>query len=310
MLRRLGHSVHILERHTPEEFRDQGAGLRLGPDVLEFLAEYAPSKMHTTSCSELIVLDESGNITRRRDLDPRVSQVASWAMLYQALRTAFDQSVDGSREGECSYKYRCTVERISEHGDQVDVSYACQGEGHVMNADLVIGADGASSRIRQYFLPNVKRTYSGYVVLRGIVPESELSSSSHAAFVERVCWYWGSDFTALAYMIPGEDDAVNENKRLVNWAWFVNCTEEELADTMTDGNGVKRMYALPMGSMRPEVATRLKSAAVGAMPPQLVELIEKTALPFVQVITDMISPENVFLGGKVVLVGDAMAGAR
>jgi 2-polyprenyl-6-methoxyphenol hydroxylase-like FAD-dependent oxidoreductase len=238
------------------------------------------------------------------------SQVTNWAMLYRALRTAFDQYVDGSREGECSYKHRCTVESISEHGDQVDVNYACQGEGHVMNADLVIGADGASSRIRQYFLPNVKRTYSGYVILRGLVPQSELSSSSYAAFAERVNWYWGSDFMALAYVIPGEDDAVDEKKRLVNWGWYINCTEEELADIMTDCNGVTRTHALPMGSMRPEVAARLKSAAVGAMPPQLVELIEKTALPFVQVITDMISPENVFLGGKVVLVGDAMACAR
>ena len=62
--------------------------------------------------------------------------------------------------------------------------------------------------------------------------------------------------------------------------------------------------------MQPLLAERQKILAVEAMLPQLAELIEKTRKPFVQLVTDMMSPLNSFLGGRVMLVGDAMAGPR
>ena len=46
------------------------------------------------------------------------------------------------------------------------------------------------------------------------------------------------------------------------------------------------------------------------MPPQFAEIISKTKSPFAQAITDVISPINHFLGGKVLLVGDSLAGFR
>lgn len=72
----------------------------------------------------------------------------------------------------------------------------------------------------------------------------------------------------------------------------------------------------------------LKSKADDRLPPQMAEMVSddslsnqlpltigdpqahKTNNPFVQCITDVISPKNLYMGDKVVFVGDALAGFR
>ena len=44
--------------------------------------------------------------------------------------------------------------------------------------------------------------------------------------------------------------------------------------------------------------------------PQMAEMVEKSKEPFVQCITDVIAPKNLYMGDKVVLIGDALAGFR
>ena len=46
------------------------------------------------------------------------------------------------------------------------------------------------------------------------------------------------------------------------------------------------------------------------LPPQFAEIVCAAKRPFVQAVTDVISPEHEFMGGKVVLIGDALAGFR
>lgn len=46
------------------------------------------------------------------------------------------------------------------------------------------------------------------------------------------------------------------------------------------------------------------------MPLQFAETIAKAKYPFVQAITDVISPKNSFMDGKILLTGDALAGFR
>jgi 2-polyprenyl-6-methoxyphenol hydroxylase-like FAD-dependent oxidoreductase len=43
-----------------------------------------------------------------------------------------------------------------------------------MQADLVIGADGSSSRVHEIVQPGLQRDYPGYVAWRGTVPTRDL----------------------------------------------------------------------------------------------------------------------------------------
>jgi 2-polyprenyl-6-methoxyphenol hydroxylase-like FAD-dependent oxidoreductase len=50
--------------------------------------------------------------------------------------------------------------------------------GRVATADLLIGADGAWSAVRQQVLPDIHPTYAGYVAWRGLMPEKALSPAA------------------------------------------------------------------------------------------------------------------------------------
>ena len=55
---------------------------------------------------------------------------------------------------------------------------------------------------------------------------------------------------------------------------------------------------------------KLKDLASRDFPPQFAELIRLTRSPFVQAISDVLSPQASHYDGRVVLVGDALAGFR
>lgn len=79
---------------------------------------------------------------------------------------------------------------------------------------------------------------------------------------------------------------------------------------MTDKDGVRHRITMPPGKMQPEVWERQRALAATYLPPQFAEIVRKTEKPFVQAVTDVISPTHTFLGDKVVLIGDALAGFR
>jgi 2-polyprenyl-6-methoxyphenol hydroxylase-like FAD-dependent oxidoreductase len=67
---------------------------------------------------------------------------------------------------------------------------------------------------------------------------------------------------------------------------------------------------VPAGLVRDDLWTRQKDFANKVLPPQFAEVVNKTTRPFVQVITDVLSPRASFFDGKVLLIGDALCGVR
>ena len=116
----------------------------------------------------------------------------------------------------------------------------------------------------------------------------------------------------LGYLIPGANGALEQGQRLFNWVWYCNYNagSSELEELMTDKHGKRHPITLPVGTMQPQVWEQQKAYASEVLPPQFAEAIQKTQQPFIQAITDVISPNNCFMDGKVLLVGDALAGFR
>ena len=67
---------------------------------------------------------------------------------------------------------------------------------------------------------------------------------------------------------------------------------------------------MPPGMTDPQAWEKQRAIARDRLPPQFAEIVCKAKKPFVQAVTDVISPEHEFLDGKVVLIGDALAGFR
>lgn len=100
--------------------------------------------------------------------------------------------------------------------------------------------------------------------------------------------------------------------RLINWVWYCNYPEDsnEYKDLMTDSEGHFHHYTLPSDGVQERLWSKQKGYAAEVLPSQFSKLVQQTTSPFVQAITDVISPEASFFDGKVLLVGDAVAGFR
>ena len=254
------------------------------------------------------VLDTKGALLVNR---PVVGNCATtWIQLFRNLMGAFNSK--GS-EGStiCNYRYGFHVQDIICHDEKIEVRVTHDaGDEETLSADLVIGADGASSMVRSFMLPEVKRTYAGYVLLRGLVPTAELSSEAMRVMdlSATVCWNHNSQM--LSYTVPARKDGQPDSNNFLNWGWYMEKTEEELDELMTDVDGRRHYYALPQGGMQTHLAEEIRRKARNELSPQFAEAVAKTNSPFVQVITDSGTPNNVFSNGSILLVGDAVGGQR
>lgn len=79
---------------------------------------------------------------------------------------------------------------------------------------------------------------------------------------------------------------------------------------MTDSDGHHGHFTLPVGKVQLRLVEQQKNYATKVLSPQFAELVRETKTPFVQAITDVLSSKADFMDGKLLLVGDAVAGFR
>ncbi|KAI9695971.1 MAG: hypothetical protein M1820_008312 [Bogoriella megaspora] len=337
-LTRLGHNVRILERNPTPLLHDQGAGIVAGGDTQEFFTTFDRSSRtqpketaagNKRTVDGLVVTSHARQYLNRAGevihYEGRPQRMTSWDLLYHVLRAGFDGtkseyvdvSMEKADEGKGVYDYGCTVTNFEEdeNGIKVDFERKTQNgqtEKQSQSADLLVACDGGSSTIRKIFLPETERTYAGYVAWRGTILESELSKETSDTLLEKFTFYHAPALQILTYLIPGKAGTLEKGHRLMNYVWYCNYPEKsrEHEELMTDVHGKKHSVTVPVGTLQPNLWTKQQDYAEQALPPQFAELVRKTKQPFVQAITDVISPKQMFWNGKVILLGDALAGFR
>ncbi|KAK1076509.1 hypothetical protein LTR33_008885 [Friedmanniomyces endolithicus] len=289
-----GYNTTILER-TPENLlHNQGAGIVAGGDTLEFFKRYdRTGKPVAVPSFKRLYLNRKGDVIHE---EINRQNMTSWDLCYYLLRANYDQIDSPYLEGASSLKF--------------DRRTGKSKEPSTIQADILIAADGPSSTIRAILEPQVQRTYAGYCVIRGTVPEPEGSPAALAVFRERFCFFHGPQMQNLTYTIAGEHGTTEPGKRLLNFVWYANFPEGslELEKLMTDKEGRRRRITIPPGMIAPGPWEMVKEMGQQRLPPQMAEMAEKTRSPFVQCITDVIAPKNLYMGDKVVLIGDSLAG--
>ena len=106
--------------------------------------------------------------------------MGSWDLIYHVLRANFDGTSSdylssAEDKGSATYEYGCNVSNIHINDDDegggggggVTVKYTDRDKKErTRTSDRVFAADGPSSTIRGILLPDIKRTYAGYVTPR------------------------------------------------------------------------------------------------------------------------------------------------
>jgi 2-polyprenyl-6-methoxyphenol hydroxylase-like FAD-dependent oxidoreductase len=295
LLRDVGWDAVVFERNA-EDLTGRGAGVSTHPQLLDILARIGIdfNEGMGIKVESLICLDRSGRIYLE---EQTARTMSSWGRLYRSLR---DLLADGS------YRLGMSLVRVEQNTGGVTAIFA---DGTRERGDLLIGADGVRSTVREQFLPAAEPSYAGYVAWRAMLDESEIPAAIRAEIFERYTFCLPEGELFLAYPVPGRDNETAPGRRAYNIVWY-RPTEPEraLSDLCTDASGHCHGTSIPPPLIRPDVIAAIKAAAHALVAPQVAEIFARCRQPFFQPIFDLESSRTVF--GRVALLGDAAFVAR
>ena len=293
LLRRAGWDVDILER-VETELAGRGAGIVAQPDLIETLRGLGIDTADMgVEIATRKILAQSGRVTRKFTC-PQV--LTAWERVYRALRDAFP--ADHYHRGR-------GVTRFEQSRYSV---IACTGEGEI-ECELLVGADGLRSTIRQQCVPDLAPLYAGYVAWRALIPEAVFPPAIHDELFEYMtfCLPPGEQF--LGYPVAGPDNDLSPGRRRYNVVWYRPAAEHsELQHLLTDEGGKVHALSIPPPLIRRDAISAMRAAAERLLPPQFREVVRLIGEPILQPIYDLESPRMAF--GRVAIIGDAAFVAR
>ncbi len=219
-----------------------------------------------------------------------------WGDLYRELRARVPDEV---------YRAGVRVTQLRPDAEGAELEFA---DGTSERFDLVVFADGYQSLGRQTLFPEVSIDYRGYVLWRGVFPESKLPTSEPLEGRLPRLAYGDLAGHEVLYFVPGSGGSAAPGDRLVNWAAYVPWAEEQLPDFLTDRDGRTRRGSLPPGAMRPEIEAKLRDLVTSRLPRYYAEITAQTQDTFAQPIYTVHMPA--YHQGRVCLMGDAGAVAQ
>jgi 2,6-dihydroxypyridine 3-monooxygenase len=294
-LRDAGCDVQVLER-SRSPLEERGAGIAVLHETVRYLVEHEIVDLDDicTSTHWLRYLDRDGSVQYQ---ERRKYRFSSWNTIYRTYIGCL---------GEERYRLGAEVVGFSQQRSVVSVRFA---GGGAHDYDMLVGADGIGSTVRQALAPEVEPRYAGYVAWRGTVPEHLLSPKTFQVLDDAITYQLHPDSHILVYPIPGKAGGIEHGGRLMNFVWYRNVAAgKELQSLLTDREGQLRASSLPPGAAQERHLREVREVAGERMAPAIAEVVLGTEQPFVQVIFDLEVSAMAF--GRVCLVGDAAFTAR
>jgi 2-polyprenyl-6-methoxyphenol hydroxylase-like FAD-dependent oxidoreductase len=295
LLHRDGHEVTLLEK-SKAPLDGRGAGIVTHPPLLEALARAGAGADQAlgVQVTQRVVLAQSGAVEALLDL-PQI--LTSWGRLHQILVALLPAA-----------RYRLGFEVTGLTSSTSAVTVHC-ANGASLEADLLIASDGLRSSIRAHCAPEVEPCYAGYVAWRGVCDEAVLSTHTLASLFGYFGFCLPPGEQMLGYPVAGAANCVEPGERRYNFVWYRPAQEgPELRGLLTDDEGRLHAAGIPPNKVTQQNIEIMRTEARTLLAPQFVEILEKTAQPFLQPICDLSSERIAF--GRIALMGDAAFVAR
>ncbi len=294
MLERRGFEVEVFER-VESELAGRGAGIvaqreliahmrTLGLDTRDLGVEITTRK----------ILDQAGRVTCTIEC-PQV--LTAWERVYRVLRDAFPAQRYHRGKGLLHFE---------QSSDGVVAHFA---DGSTAHGEVLVGADGLRSTVRQQCLPDLAPLYAGYVAWRALLPESVIPPAIHREMFMNMSFCLPPGEQCLGYPVAGPDDDLRPGHRRFNVVWYRPADEaSELPWLLTDDSGVTHAISIPPPLIRREAIAQMRAAAERLVAWQLRDIVRLIDEPILQPIYDLETPRMAF--GRVAIIGDAAFVAR
>ncbi|NXY94507.1 FAD-dependent monooxygenase [Streptomyces sp. BR123] len=293
--------VSVLER-TRGRLADRGVGLCIHDDRAAELtatgALPAGIRAHPLARRRWLVRDDAAGPAGRVFWEqPFPFHSHHWGLLWRGLREATPRSV--------VYRQGAAVTGVADASDASDAPGAAGGQAEVRLADgtvepydLVVGADGYRSVVREAVCPDHLPQYAGYVCWRGNLDAARLPAAGAGTWpsdtVATVCFPGGS---CVVYRIPGPDGL------RVNWVLYA--TPPQAGRLPYDDP-----TSFPPGRVTEQLTAHLREVLDRRFPPYWARVLGLTepgdihVQPIYDLATDRIT------AGRLLLAGDAASVVR
>ncbi len=294
MLRRAGWDVDIYER-VETELSGRGAGIVAQQELIERLRKLG---LETHELGVQIttrkILDAQGRLTHEIDC-PQV--LTAWERVYRLLRDAFPPE---------RYHRGRGLAKVSQSAGAVQAHFS---NGEIVAADLLVGADGIRSTVRQQCLPEAVPLYAGYSAWRALIAEAAFPPDVHRDLFEFMSFGLPPGEQFLGYPVAGPDNDLRPGHRRFNVVWYRPADENtKLQWLLTDEHGKTHAISIPPPLISRAAIAEMRADADRLLAPQFRKIVRLLEEPILQPIYDLESPRMAF--GRVAIVGDAAFVAR
>jgi 2-polyprenyl-6-methoxyphenol hydroxylase-like FAD-dependent oxidoreductase len=294
LLRQAGWTVDIYER-VESELSGRGAGIVAQAELIARLRALGlPTDDLGVAITTRKILDAHGRFTHEYEC-PQV--LTAWERVYRLLRDAFPP--EHYHRGRGFTAFTQDVTKVTAHfsgGEKVD-------------ADLLVGADGIRSTVRQQAAPNVSPLYAGYSAWRALIAESDFPPEVHRDLFEYMTFALPPGEQFLGYPVAGPDNDLRAGHRRYNIVWYRPADERtKLKWLLTDERGTTHAISIPPPLIRREVIAEMRADAERLLGPQFRQIARLMDEPILQPIYDLESPQMAF--GRAAIAGDAAFVAR
>ncbi|TMJ05408.1 MAG: FAD-dependent oxidoreductase [Alphaproteobacteria bacterium] len=294
-LRQHGWQADVYER-VAEPLAGRGAGIVAQPELKAILRKLGleADRALGVEVATRVMFARDGRLTHRV---PIAQTMTAWDRVFFLLKAALP---------EANYHRGKELRRVEQRGQDVVAHFA---DGSAETADMLIGADGIRSGVRQQYLPEVAPLYAGYTAWRGLIAEGSFPAALHAALFDDFAFCLPDNEQMLGYPVAGPDNDLGPGHRRYNFVWYRPASEErELPRLLTDDSGRTHVLSIPPPLIARDVIAAMRDAAARVLAPQFNEMVSLCEMPFLQPIYDLEVPRMAF--GRVALVGDAAFVAR
>ena len=294
LLRQAGWTVDVYER-VDSELSGRGAGIVAQAELIARLRTLGlPTDELGVAITTRKILDTQGQFTHEFAC-PQV--LTAWERVYRLLRDAFPPQHYHRGRGFTAFTQDAT--KVTAHFSS----------GEKVDADLLVGADGIRSTVRQQAAPDVLPRYAGYSAWRALIAESDFPTDVHRDLFAYMTFALPPGEQFLGYPVAGPDNDLRPGHRRYNIVWYRPADEKtKLRWLLTDERGVTHAISIPPPLIRREVIEEMRADAERLLGPQFRQIARLRDEPILQPIYDLESPQMAF--GRVAIAGDAAFVAR